>query len=169
LICVPRSATVKIEPGIDLQPSRIPHHFYIFFSLKLVKLAINNNVFTVNVVLKIYLVYSCLQASSVDMIWYDRGSGANRDFSCWRPKGPAGTYSLGDMPQSNYKRPHGLVARELEEGALTPPRYYRQRWNDRGSGANWDGAFWEPICPNGYVALGHVCTRNYNQPCEWLN
>eukprot|EP00918_Siedleckia_nematoides_P062106 GHVU01135478.1.p1 GENE.GHVU01135478.1~~GHVU01135478.1.p1 ORF type:complete len:585 (+),score=34.59 GHVU01135478.1:41-1795(+) len=104
------------------------------------------------------------QASSVDMIWYDRGSGARRDFSCWRPKGPAGTFSLGDMPQSNYNRPRGLVARELEEGALRPPSYYRQRWTDRGSGANWDGAFWEPICPNGYVALGHVCTRGYNQP-----
>ena len=50
----------------------------------------------------------------------------------------------------------------MKEDALRTPLYFRQRWNDRGSGANKDVAFYEPICPSGYRALGHISIDSHH-------
>ena len=64
---------------------------------------------------------------------------------------------------------YGLVAKAAKDTtALKAPTSYRLIWDDKGSGANWDGAFWQPLCPSGYVGLGHLCSRNYNTPSQWL-
>jgi len=39
---------------------------------------------------------------------------------------------------------------------------FELRYNDRGSGAYKDGAYWHPIPPAGFFALGSVGVSNYN-------
>ena len=101
----------------------------------------------------------------MDEIWNDRGSGARYDISIWRSRGPSGSFSLGDLANGAYSRPQAaFVVKDNSAGknALQPPYGYRRIWKDSGSGANWDGAFWEPLCPSGYRALGYVAMRNHN-------
>lgn len=38
---------------------------------------------------------------------------------------------------------------------------YQLRWNDQKSGSKADGAFWHPIAPAGFYALGSVGVNNY--------
>jgi hypothetical protein len=83
----------------------------------------------------------------------------------WRPIVPEGYHVLHHLfePRAAVQRvdkdaaPAGFVfaARELEPGALAEPEGYFQRWNDQGSGADASVVLWEPICPDGYVGLGH--------------
>jgi hypothetical protein len=37
-------------------------------------------------------------------------------------------------------------------------------WNDRGSGADYDGAFYRPVAPPGYSVIGFYGQGNYNAP-----
>ena len=95
-------------------------------------------------------------------IWNDAGSAANKDFSSWSAEIPDGYYSLGDYGVANRRTPHFVtLVKAVKEDALRAPLYFRQRWNDRGSGANKDVAFYEPICPLGYCALGHISIDSY--------
>ena len=78
-----------------------------------------------------------------DLIWSDRGSGANRDGSCWRPVPPSGYVALGDVFVRGYKAPAldavMCVARGLTfEGAIG-----ERIWTDSGSGANHDFGAWQ--------------------------
>jgi len=110
-------------------------------------------------------VFTLYQMDDMDEIWNDRGSGAYKDVAVWRSKGPADTYSLGDIAVGGGKPERGFVVKALKDDALRAPYDYRQVWNDRGSGAYWDGAFYQPLCPSGYRALGHVAMRNhYEKP-----
>ncbi|MCO7225150.1 Vps62-related protein [Pleionea sp. CnH1-48] len=45
---------------------------------------------------------------------------------------------------------------------LTFTDQYELRWNDKGSGAHSDGAYWHPVPPKGFHALGSVGVNNYN-------
>ena len=95
-------------------------------------------------------------------IWNDADSGANRDFSSWRAEIPDGYYSLGDYGVATHRAPHFItLVKAVKEDALRAPLYFSQRWNDRGSGANKDVAFYEPVCPSGYRALGHISIDSY--------
>ncbi|XP_071814564.1 uncharacterized protein [Apostichopus japonicus] len=123
-----------------------------------VKNIIDFNDQTADYALKLY------EISDLDEIWNDKWSGARRDFSVWRTRGPADTYSLGDIAQGNYDRPPvGYVVKARQNTALSAPYDFIQIWNDRGSGAYWDGAFYRPLCAPGFRALGHVAMRNHNQ------
>jgi hypothetical protein len=67
------------------------------------------------------------------------------------------------------KTPPGLAVsfeEELGDPALEV-KYVTQFdfiWNDRGSGADSDGAFYRPIAPPGYFVIGHYAQGNYNAP-----
>ncbi|PIK38388.1 conserved uncharacterized protein [Apostichopus japonicus] len=123
-----------------------------------VKNIIDFNDQTADYALKLY------EISDLDEIWNDKWSGARRDFSVWRTRGPANTYSLGDIARGNYDRPPvGYVVKARRNTALSAPYDFIQIWNDRGSGAYWDGAFYRPLCAPGFRALGHVAMRNHNQ------
>ncbi|GAA2224095.1 Vps62-related protein [Micromonospora olivasterospora] len=88
-----------------------------------------------------------------DLIWNDRGSGAKRDGSVWRPIPPAGYVALGDVfadfswnaPNPAY---YACIRREL-----AGRRYVREGvigsliWNDRGSGSKSDVSIWEIRSP----------------------
>ncbi|WP_028973192.1 Vps62-related protein [Spirochaeta cellobiosiphila] len=45
---------------------------------------------------------------------------------------------------------------------LTFTDYFELRYNDSGSGAHSDGAFWHPIAPSGFYPLGSIGTSNYD-------
>ena len=103
------------------------------------------------------------QITETETIWTDAGSGADRDFSSNRANEPTGYYSLGDIGVATHSKPSfSIVVKERKTGALAAPTGYRQRWNDGGSGADDDVAFYEPICPPGYRVLGYVTIRSHN-------
>ncbi|KAJ8042094.1 Natterin-3 [Holothuria leucospilota] len=108
-------------------------------------------------------VFTLYETSDMDEIWNDRGSGAYKDVAIWRSKGPSNTYSLGDIAVGGGKPPRAFVVKALKDDALRPPYDFRQVWKDSGSGAYWDGAFYQPLCPYGYRPLGHVAMRNHHE------
>jgi hypothetical protein len=84
-------------------------------------------------------------------IWNDKGSGASRDGSCWRPLPPEGYVALGDVFAVGYNKPSTndvmCVARELTyEGLFTD-----KIWSDEGSGANGDFSSWQIKPTKSYV------------------
>lgn len=99
----------------------------------------------------------------------DRDTDAKRDVTVYRPVPQSGYYPVGYYAQGDYSSPTGYVLTvQGDVGAGQPLAYpidYLQVWNDRGSGGKYDGAFWRPIAPSGYVALGGVITgENYPKP-----
>jgi hypothetical protein len=106
-------------------------------------------------------------ANSYTWIYDDRGSGADRDVSVWRPNLAyyKGHLSLGNVAVSYYGAPtvQTLVA-QGEGDVLATPIDYTQEWNDRGSSGDSDGSFWKPIPRAGYTCLGTVTVRGYTKP-----
>ena len=99
-------------------------------------------------------------------VYSDRGTGADADLSTWAPVVPSGFYALGYLAKNGYNEPTSsvIVVKGLVNGAIAYPTGYRLIWTDKGSGGNQDGAFWEPIAPSGYVAMGTVSTASWTQP-----
>ena len=81
---------------------------------------------------------------------------------------PEGYYALGHYAQWNYDQPVGplFAVRELVpgSGALAPPVDYNMIWMDTDFGADWNGSFWKPIPPPGYVCLGILAQYDYLMP-----
>ncbi|MGD8806732.1 MAG: Vps62-related protein, partial [Chloroflexota bacterium] len=103
--------------------------------------------------------------------WDDRGSGGDVDGAFYKPVLPAGYYTLGDYAQGGqmmYAGAYGgvLVAQELIDGALEPPKYFSWVWDDSGSGAAVDGSFWQPVPEPGYVCLGLVAQYGHGYPTD---
>lgn len=90
-----------------------------------------------------------------DLVWWDKGSGGDHDGSYYRPKTPAGYYRLGHYGMGGYGAPTeaSIVVKELKPGMLVRPVGYSKIWDDSGSGADWDGSFWQPNPPQGYKCL----------------
>jgi len=74
--------------------------------------------------------------------------------SIWRVKECC---SLGDMATPNSNQMAGFVAVEMKEKTLARPIKFELVWSNEG-GKGEKFAVWEPICPEGYIALGHVTT-----------
>ena len=119
------------------------------------------------------LVFNGLAITFTDkfeFVWNDKGSGGDQDGGFWKPVPPAGYYALGSLGCSNYNDPNGnkavIVVKEVDSsGALAAPVDYERIWKDSGSGANLDGSFWNPVAPEGYVALGVVAMAGHsNKP-----
>lgn len=106
-----------------------------------------------------------------ESIWNNQGSGANDEIAVWRPKPKEGFYNIGDIlvvgdddyPDPNSKRA-AFVVKDLGGAALADPDDFIEIWTDKGSGGNTDGSIWEPVCPAGYVSLGHVVNNSYDKP-----
>jgi hypothetical protein len=107
-------------------------------------------------------------ATSFNLVWNDKGTGADRNGSFYRPVVPIGFRALGHYAQGNYDSPTGavmIVVKARNADALKEPKDYELVWKDTGSGADKDGAIWKPIPPDGgYVAMGFVVTQGYNKP-----
>jgi hypothetical protein len=107
-----------------------------------------------------------MEITSFDHIYSDKGTGANFDLSTWAPVVPSGFSALGDLAKNGFETPTTsiIVVKGLVDGAVAYPTGYRLVWKDTGSGGDQDGAFWEPVAPAGYVAMGTVVTASYTQP-----
>jgi len=106
-------------------------------------------------------------------VWDDAGSGADRDVSVWRPKVPAGYFSLGDVVLSSHmaddrdSKLYTLVIRPKrgKEYLLKRPNGTKELWTDAGSGAHRDLKISSLNCPPGYNALG-VIGNNLPNECH---
>lgn len=110
--------------------------------------------------------FEVLSCDDMELVWNDKRSGGKYDGSFYRPKPPAGYFRLGHYGQGDYSAPRGsaIVIKEIKSGVIAQPLRYERIWTDKGSGASRDGAFWRPIPPKGYKALGVVVTSNYRSP-----
>ncbi len=83
-----------------------------------------------------------------ELIWRDRGSGADANGAVWRPIPPAGYVALGDVFTGSWAKPdpawHACVRKEA--GGR---KYVREAqiaeliWDDRGSGADANVSVWQ--------------------------
>lgn len=112
-------------------------------------------------------------------IWDTAGSRA-KPAAFWRPMPPAdvlpGYFPLGDVAigdHDNINDRHAVAvvceaatpsADPAKGSALRRPDDYELIWQDTGSGSKKDGAIWRPIPPQGYVALGSVCSDGHAKP-----
>ncbi len=108
-------------------------------------------------------------------LWNDKGSGAHNAVSLWRPSTSADAlgqfFPLGDIATGNYRNinQRKIVAvvsdaNKVNGTALRSPTDYQLVWRDAGSGARTDFSIWQPLAPEGYVAMGQVCGVGYEKP-----
>ncbi|WP_395609562.1 Vps62-related protein [Pseudomonas sp. B22129] len=108
-------------------------------------------------------------------LWNDKGSGAHKAVSLWRPSTApdalSSFFSLGDIAVGHYRNINqGKVvavvsdANKVDGTALRPPVDYQLMWHDEGTGALSNASIWRPIPPEGYVAMGLVYGVNYDKP-----
>ncbi|RQO58857.1 Vps62-related protein [Pseudomonas sp. KBW05] len=108
-------------------------------------------------------------------LWNDKGSGAYNAVSLWRPSTASDAlgqfFPLGDIATSNYlninqRKIVAVVsdANKVNGTALRPPNDYQLVWRDAGSGARTDLSIWQPLAPEGYVAMGLVSGVGYEKP-----
>jgi hypothetical protein len=104
-------------------------------------------------------------------IYDDAGTEADNDVSIWRPdlaQNP-GYYSLGDVAMPNHGgAPRTSFVVKGDGDLLAKPLDYNFVWDDKGSGGDHDGSFWEPVAPAGYTCLGHVAVNGYAKPSTEL-
>lgn len=77
-----------------------------------------------------------------DRVWGDWGSGANMDFSFWRPIPPHGYTCIGHVGQVGYGSPSTDLMRCVRNDLVIAVTG-RWLWNDGGSGADWDCTLYE--------------------------
>ncbi|MBD3393849.1 MAG: DUF946 domain-containing protein [Chitinivibrionales bacterium] len=105
-----------------------------------------------------------------ELLWWDKGSGADWDGSYWRPvvDSTNGFTPLGSYGRNLWSDPSGktyaLVVKEIDTTALAAPVDYTLIWKDQGTGSNIDGSFWQPVPPEGYVACGTVAEAGWDKP-----
>jgi hypothetical protein len=112
-------------------------------------------------------------------MWDTEGSRA-KPAAFWRPT-PApdllpGYFPLGDvvapaLGDINGKKVVAVVCESATPSidpakgkALCRPNDFELIWRDSGSGSKRDGAIWRPVPPDGYVALGSVCSNSHEKP-----
>ncbi len=106
--------------------------------------------------------------------WHDAGSGGKYNGAFWHPVIPpdmADFHPIGTLGWSGYGDINGLTviavvkdANGAAGDALRAPEKFELVWKDEGSGATYNGSMWRPIPPEGYVALGLVCNKNWGPP-----
>ncbi|TGO07627.1 hypothetical protein BTUL_0258g00050 [Botrytis tulipae] len=110
--------------------------------------------------------------SAFDWVWSDKGSGASKDFEAYHPKSQGNLRPLGSIGFSSYGDRNGKIAVLLVgnnpsstgRAAVASPTGYDQIWRDEKSGGSYDGSFWRPRAPSGYVSLGDVCVGSWSAP-----
>lgn len=55
------------------------------------------------------------------------------------------------------------IEMQFGELVLAYTTQFEFRWNDRGSGGKHNGAFWQPLPPAGFLALGGVGVKGYDK------
>jgi len=115
---------------------------------------------------------------TLNLMWSDKGSGAVRDISIWRPNlgfvswDNSLWFSLGDVAGIGYYPPTQVPMIRVREPLVwtdyfKPATSYVPLWNDGGSGADIDGTFFTPICPPGFTRLGDIASPWGIYPPVW--
>lgn len=108
--------------------------------------------------------------SSFSYRWNDLGSGGRNNGSFWHPVAPKGFAPLGSIGFKGYDDPNGrqwamcIAPTGGNNTAVANPVDYVAIWTDHGSGSHDDGSCWQPVAPEGYVALGAVFNSGYDKP-----
>lgn len=114
-----------------------------------------------------------LQVSSTGnftWVYDDSGTGSDHNLVVYRPAPTDPTvFIIGDaaFPGTAAQGIAFTVKAINDDPAnplLMPPVGYTQIWNDQGSGGHNDGSIWQPVPPDGYVAIGAVATTGYAPP-----
>jgi len=102
----------------------------------------------------------------VSQIVSDKGSGADMDMKAWAPVANENAfYTLGNSISNRNAIPgYCYVGKGGDGTVFKSPTGYAEIWNDKGSGADSDFAFWLPLAPGGYVAVGGLVTPNHTEP-----
>jgi hypothetical protein len=110
------------------------------------------------------------------VIWIDQGTGADVDFGSWYviPSDESGLYVGTFTGHTSHSRPtfdvfvldNTDIKRDTPTVALELAYVddYVLEWWDKGSGGDYDGAYYRPVVPAGYHALGHYGQGNYAPP-----
>lgn len=105
--------------------------------------------------------------SSYSWVWNDKGSGALRDCTVWRPQATGGSFIVGYYAEGNHHdspSPSGslLVSPDNDDTnnpLLKPPKGWVKVWDTAGSKCA-SLSIWAPTPPEGYHALGQVAVDN---------
>lgn len=116
-----------------------------------------------------YLMIS--NTSNYAWVYDDSGTGAHMDGTVFCPTPSDSDFIiLGHMAQAGYGPAlnTSVTVRAINEDPNNPllkaPVDYSEIWNDHGTGGDHDGSFWQPIAPDGYVAIGAVAVLGYDKP-----
>lgn len=121
-------------------------------------------------------VFELLAPFSLEKVYTDEETGAYRKISVWRAKLnviPEGVYMIGDVavpaypdtiPNISVVLVKPLIRFDSRGEIIKPPMDYDEIWYDKGSGGRYNGSFWHPRAPPGYVALGDVSCNNWTKP-----
>lgn len=95
-------------------------------------------------------------ANPVDyqLIYKDSGSGADKDGSFWLPTPPEGYVAMGILCVSGYDKPSNSSVVCLRADLADPAETGNLIWNDKGTGADSDGSFWDIDISAGSVKTG---------------
>lgn len=84
-----------------------------------------------------------------DLVWEDRGSGAEADVSVWQPRVGTGWAALGMVTTPGYGvRPPKDAIRCVRSDLVARGVVGDSIWTDAGSRANWDFSAWKIAMPN---------------------
>ncbi|CAN6803815.1 unnamed protein product [Brassica oleracea] len=111
-----------------------------------------------------------ISESTSQRVWRAfEGGPDNMGVSIFEPINlPAGFFTLGFYAQPNNRMLFGwvLVAKDVSGNSLRPPIDYMELGNTTSVVVKQDGPayFWQPLCPNGYGAVGVFVTTSPVKP-----
>ncbi|QDZ20283.1 vacuolar protein sorting-associated protein [Chloropicon primus] len=116
----------------------------------------------------------CKKNSNFELVWHSGNYASGNSsgvVSVWRARCPGGYYSLGDVVSYGTDPPphHTLVGREGEyqgHSWLAKPLSFNLEWRDTKKGKSSPSAFWIPVPPEGYTALGCVVEVGNTEPSK---
>lgn len=115
----------------------------------------------------------CGYIKDFNQVWTSTGIGALKDVAVYRPKVPNGWAFVGDSIGFGGKTPEYsvlVIEDDPNSDNLKKPVDYEQVWSDRIYHSKpipktcQHASIWRPIPPPGYVAMGTVVTRDYQDP-----
>ncbi len=101
-----------------------------------------------------------------EKIWTDRGSGAHKDGSFWRPLPPKGYVALGVVANLGHGKPDVNVMVCIREDLVVDGHVGSLIWNDAKTGAKHDFSAWS-ILPNsseGLTGGNFIGVATHNKP-----
>ena len=109
-----------------------------------------------------------------NLIWTDKGSGADLDGFFFTPSAESSYYIIGGYARrkGDSKSKNCVISVRLSKNnpeetpeLLVPPGDWSLIWTDKGSGANKDGSMWNAVPPSKeYRCLGSVMQKGYKKP-----